>query len=145
MKKIILSLLFIAISFESHAFINDLKNARYLGLGYFDINDTDSSEYQVYLEFENNQLKGDYVVNDEYYNLNLDFRFHNSDWFDVVYNGQDVGLGFCLKYHCYYEMEIDAAKYSETMTLVSDFLYRVGYKIIGDTIIKWEEKLKKLP
>lgn len=143
MKKIILSLLFMAISFDSHAFIN-FNNARYLGLGYFDINNSDSSEYQVYLEFKNNQLKGDYVADDEYYNLNLDFRFYNSDWFDVEYNGQYVGLGFCLKYHCYYEMEINKVKYSETMTFVNEFLYRMGYKIIDNNIIKWEEKLRKI-
>lgn len=123
-----------------------LPNGHFAGHGNWTDNAYNSGEYSTYVEFQNNDMRVDYAWGGQSLTIFLSFWFHGRGEFDVIYQGDVAGHGFCHDDRCYYELDTPQLLYAETLIFSHDengapTLSKIGHKRIGNRTVQWQDGL----
>ncbi len=144
MKKILLGLnLFALTNFA-------LPSGTFTGSGVALDRDRNTEEYTTSANVSDNLVTIDYTWHGFSSPTSISFLATNSDWFDVFFNGEDVGDGLCLPAQCYYVATIANISYRESLYFSVNedneiYIIKAGSKFGAGLATTWRDELYSLP
>lgn len=141
MRIVLLSCLLFAVSGMSVEAITSFPDGEFSGDGHWSDNYGNEGYYEANIAFIDNTLHAEYIWEEGGVSLEYTFLFDDQGWFDVIYEGEVAGEGFCTLTQCQYQLELGEILYGETIVFSPDSIFIAGYRQEGDNFARYEQTL----